>query len=1162
MNKYIMHEPEWKLTKGYKIEPEDGTIVAGSETDICSLHFYHAYKGDKLILSDDKYEFVVAEYLSIRDEKYIYTYDYQKEENWTTYSGNLKTVLFSKEEYVFEHEVYFRVWIRGMENVDKAPEQILKWERLYNEKYDTNDFDVFKKEIEDTIDKVVKINTESEGISFVLMSDSHFTVNGTWKDTINNINSVISGVKEKGSKISGIIHLGDVTDGMVSGQVTADYVKNIKRDLMQSNIPLFYVMGNHDTNYFRKNPEKFSDKEIDDIYLKDLPNNVKRESIKRYYYADYEKEKLRMIFLDSFNPDEQEKYGFDDEQLEWLEDILKRTEKEYATIIFSHVPPVARLHYWSDTIRGSKKLMSILHEYNICSGRKLLGFIHGHNHAEQVDEKEGFPIISIGCAKCEYFTDKKPEGSITYKRKIGDVSQELWDVLSISAKNGQLKFTRFGAGEDRMVEKTKETVRKVITYGTFDLFHEGHYSLLKRAKELGDYLIVGVTTEHYDEQRGKFNVSDSIIDRIENIKKTGLVDEIIIEDREGQKVEDIQKYKIDIFAIGSEWEGVYDYLDKYCKVVYLERTSAVSEVFFDKGKKQIINMGIVGSGRITPRFLTESKYVSGVNVKSVYDPCNKMIKDYAKKYVLKPYTQDYGAFLKDIDAVYVASTHETHYDYIKRAILNGKHVLCEKPLALSKQEAIELYDLAEKRKVVLMEAIKTAYCPGFAKLMNVAKSGKIGEIVDVEACFSRLTSADKREMRDVDYGGAYMEFGSYTLLPIFKLMGMDYEKLDIHSIRAENGVDIYTKILFKYKNGMAVSKTGIGVKSEGQLLISGTKGYIIAESPWWLTKKFQIRYENPNEIETYTPNFVGDGLRYEISDFVLRINGQEGSGFKLTKEESIAMAGIVEEFLNNRESMQKTEWERIKEVNKDSDVRIWAHRGCSYKYPENTLLSFENACKIPGLTGIELDIQLSKDGQIVVFHDETLERVTEGKGNIRDYSYAELKKIRFKKCKEEVRIPLMKEVLEIVKPYSYSNGILINIELKNGKYNYPGLEEKILSLVKEYQMEDYVVYSSFNEESLYKLKKICNTAKTGILKAAPLECLKLKEKYSFDSIHPNIKLMLEEKYSSKFSGMSVRGWGNSEPFYGENKSIKLVDLKKLRGKGITDIFTNIPEEYL
>ncbi|MCM1181833.1 MAG: adenylyltransferase/cytidyltransferase family protein, partial [Roseburia sp.] len=147
---------------------------------------------------------------------------------------------------------------------------------------------------------------------------------------------------------------------------------------------------------------------------------------------------------------------------------------------------------------------------------------------------------------------------------------------------------------------------KVITYGTFDLFHEGHYRLLQRAKALGDYLIVGVTTEKYDMERGKLNVVDSLLTRVENVKKTGLADEIIIEETGGQKISDVQKYHIDIFTVGSDWVGLFDYMSDYCKVVYLERTKNISSTMLREQNRQIQKIGIIGSGRIANRFVPES----------------------------------------------------------------------------------------------------------------------------------------------------------------------------------------------------------------------------------------------------------------------------------------------------------------------------------------------------------------------------------------------------------------------------------------------------------------------------------------------------------------------------------------------------------------------------
>lgn len=443
-------------------------------------------------------------------------------------------------------------------------------------------------------------------------------------------------------------------------------------------------------------------------------------------------------------------------------------------------------------------------------------------------------------------------------------------------------------------------MKKVITYGSFDLFHEGHYNLLKRAKELGDYLIVGVTTEQYDESRGKLNIIDSLGERIENVRKSGFANEVIVEDHPGQKVEDVQKYSIDIFAIGSDWQNQFEYLKDFCEVVYLERTKNVSSTMLRSMKHPIIRIGVIGSGRIAARFVPEAKYVSGVTVHSVYNPHKDSGITFAKEFQLNASYDDIESFLAEVEAVYVASPHETHYEYTKKALEHGKHVLCEKPLAFKKAEAEELYRMAHERGCVLLEAIKTAYCPGFAQMVGIARSGAIGQIRDVEACFTRLTPANLRETSDVNYGGGFTEFGSHTLLPIMKFMGTNYEEVRFDSILADNGIDLYTKASFRYKNGFALSKSGVGVKSEGQLIIAGTRGYIIAESPWWLTQSFEVRYEDPAKKDKYFVKFLGQGLRYEISDFAYMINGHEGRSFKFTQEESIAMAGVMEKFLEQR----------------------------------------------------------------------------------------------------------------------------------------------------------------------------------------------------------------------------------------------------------------------
>lgn len=437
---------------------------------------------------------------------------------------------------------------------------------------------------------------------------------------------------------------------------------------------------------------------------------------------------------------------------------------------------------------------------------------------------------------------------------------------------------------------------RVITYGTFDLFHEGHYRLLKRAKALGDYLIVGVTTERYDMTRGKLNVVDPLITRVENVRKTGFADEIIIEEYPGQKVSDVKKYDIDIFTVGSDWIGTFDYMSEYCKVMYLERTKNISSTMLREKNKRIQKIGVIGTGRIASRFMPEVKLVSGINAQGVYNPHGDSARRFAERWEIDPYI-NLDDFFRAVDLVYVASPHETHYPYVRAALEHGKHVLCEKPMALKKEQAEELFKYAGERGLILFEGIKTAYCPGFEKLLGIAGSGTIGSIRYINACFTKLEPKDGRELTDRIFGGSFIELGSYCLLPIIKLFGCGFEQVHFDSVRGDNGLDIFTKASIRYPKGFADAVCGLGVKAEGRLMIAGTRGYIVAEAPWWKTTYFEVHYEDPQEVEKYSERFLDDGLRYEISDFLNMVNGGGNSGFKLTRSDSTAMADIMEQFM-------------------------------------------------------------------------------------------------------------------------------------------------------------------------------------------------------------------------------------------------------------------------
>ena len=440
-------------------------------------------------------------------------------------------------------------------------------------------------------------------------------------------------------------------------------------------------------------------------------------------------------------------------------------------------------------------------------------------------------------------------------------------------------------------------MKKVITYGTYDLFHYGHRRLLERAKALGDYLIVGVTTDNFDLERGKMSTCNNVMERIEAVKATGLADQIVIEEYKGQKIDDIQKYGVDIFAIGSDWEGYFDYLKEYCEVVYLPRTEGVSSTQL-REERPMVNIGVIGTGSIASRFVPEAKYVNSNSVVAAYNPNIKECKDFCEKYELN-LSETEADLYNHCDAVYVASPHYTHYDYVKHALKAGKHVLCETPFVFSKAQAEELYDLAEKKKLVLMVALKTAFCPAFVHLVSLLKSGAIGDIVEVNASVTTLTDESSEKLNKDYYGGSMNENACFPLLPIFKLLGMNYENINFYS-KMRNEVDMFTKAVFRYSSAVASFQVGLGVKTEGNLVVAGTKGYAYVPAPWWKTDYFELRYEDQNQNKKFFHTYAGDGLRYEIKDFVSAILSNEYFFSKVNKRENIKMAEVQEQYLKGK----------------------------------------------------------------------------------------------------------------------------------------------------------------------------------------------------------------------------------------------------------------------
>lgn len=415
---------------------------------------------------------------------------------------------------------------------------------------------------------------------------------------------------------------------------------------------------------------------------------------------------------------------------------------------------------------------------------------------------------------------------------------------------------------------------KVITYGTYDMLHYGHIKLLKRAKALGDYLIVGITSDDYDKTRGKINLQQSLMERIEGVRSTGLADLIVVEEYEGQKIDDIKRYDVDIFTVGSDWVGKFDYLNEYCKVVYLPRTEGVSSSEL-RAKDRELRIGFLGNdeSRILNKYCSEAKYVNGAAISAV---CTKDAEVKQEHQDIK-IVNSYDELLSLSDAVFILSHPSQHYEHIKKAIKNGKHVLVEMPVVLSDTQFDELYNLANEKGVILMPAMKTAYATAYNRLLLLLKGGKIGKIVSVDATCTSIRKTNEEQLRDQDIWNSICAWGPTALLPVFQILGTKYKKANIYSLYLdkENQFDSFTKIDFLYESAVASIKVGRGVKSEGDLVISGTDGYIYVPAPWWKTDYYEVRYEQQENNRRYFYQLDGEGIRYELVAFMKAIkNGK------------------------------------------------------------------------------------------------------------------------------------------------------------------------------------------------------------------------------------------------------------------------------------------------
>lgn len=307
-----------------------------------------------------------------------------------------------------------------------------------------------------------------------------------------------------------------------------------------------------------------------------------------------------------------------------------------------------------------------------------------------------------------------------------------------------------------------------------------------------------------------------------------------------------------------------------------------------------VNIGIIGTGDMAQRFVNEAKFVKDIVIATAYNPDIHQAINFCKSNNIPICSKSTDELMDNSDAVYIASPIDSHYEYIIAAIQKRKHILCEMPFLLTDKEITAVFKLAAKKNVVLMPALKTAYCPSFLQIASYAESGIIGEIVDISATVTNLLS----ENVSSDFSNERMlENLSYPIHCIFKFLGYNYRSFNCF-VKKNGNRTLFANVTLKYADAVGSFKVGVGVKSEGSLVISGTKGYIYVPAPWWKPDYFEIRFENPAENKKFFFPYEEAGLRYETAMFRDRIRHADMI-IHVSTEELLKMTALQNRIFNS-----------------------------------------------------------------------------------------------------------------------------------------------------------------------------------------------------------------------------------------------------------------------
>ena len=436
---------QFPLEDGRGVDEGSGLLCSRSGLSV-NFEPMRVWAGDCLVPLKADLEYQVAVYSPMPDPQYIYTYSYPPEANLTKFLPDESVFQWKTGLRSFSEPAYIRLVVRADIQTEKTTlADFFRWEdKTVREepslRYSGKEGETLPVWIEEEAERVarrVQHCRRAGDLVFFLLTDIHYTTGCNWPWTAASLAAVKQRVKAEG-----IIQLGDITDGLLPTAWTERYAGRVLADIKALGLPVIGCLGNHDRNFFRGNSQGLSLRVCSQMCLgRDDPD----------YCMDFPEQRLRMIFLDSFDPQRKDRYGFSEDTVRRFGSMLEHAPEGFRILVFSHVPPLAKLHVWSDSILRSGEMIGLLQRFCTKRGGTVLGWIHGHNHADQIDTSVGFPIVSTGCSKLEAFPEHKPAGSVTRMRRLGEPSQELWEVLVVHACSRDFDLIRYGAGIDRYV---------------------------------------------------------------------------------------------------------------------------------------------------------------------------------------------------------------------------------------------------------------------------------------------------------------------------------------------------------------------------------------------------------------------------------------------------------------------------------------------------------------------------------------------------------------------------------------------------------------------------------------------------------------------------------------------------------------------------------------